>query len=58
MEAHTLYPELAAAHRADLARHACRSRTLPGSAAASPGGLRRRVSRLLIDVGRRIADDG
>ncbi len=58
METQALYSELASARRADLVRQACRHRTIPGPATASPGGVRRRVSRLLIDVGRRLADDG
>ncbi len=58
METQALYSELAAARHADLVRQACRSRTIPGPATASHGAVRRRVSRLLIDVGRRLADDG
>ena len=58
METQALYSELAAAHHADLTRQACRRRSIAGPAIASPGAVRRRMSRLLIDVGRRLADDG
>jgi hypothetical protein len=58
MEAQALYSDLAAAHRDDLVRQARRNRSIHASATASGGTVRRRVSRLLIDVGRRIADAG
>jgi hypothetical protein len=58
METQALYSELAAARHADLARQACRRRTISGPVTGSQGAVRRRVSRLLIDAGRRLADDG
>jgi len=58
MESQMLHWELASARAAELERIACRARTQRDPSLASHGALRRRAGRLLIDVGRRLADDG